>query len=160
MRLDMVIPFEAIQPATWRRLVLRVAAPVGGLVDGGLDVHRAALHARAPELQHLMREAIIMHSEAINGNQHAIRAPELQHLELEHGHHALSQLEKTQVGEEGARRTHQRRGAIGGRAERRLLERMQHLMREAIRRNQWQSVHARQPEEGGHQSQSMGVVIT
>ena len=101
-----------------------------------------------------------MQSEAINGNQHAIRAPELEHLELEHGHHALAQLEKTQVGEEGARRTHQRRGAIGGRAERRLLERMQHLMREAIRRNQWQSVHARQPEEGGHQSQSMGVVFT
>jgi hypothetical protein len=31
----------------------------------------------------LMREAIIMHSAAIDGNQHAIRAPELQHLPRE-----------------------------------------------------------------------------
>ena len=94
-----MVPSEAVEPAARRRLVLGTAAAVRWLVEGGLDVHGAALH---------------------------LRAPELEHTHLEDAHHAVPKRQQAQVRVEGTRGPHERRRAVEPRAARRLLHGMQH----------------------------------
>jgi hypothetical protein len=74
-------------PADARSVSSLVSSPARRLEGRGLESEPEPMGEPLEDLWEplavLMREAIIMQSAAINGNQHAIRAPELQHLPRE-----------------------------------------------------------------------------
>ena len=74
-------------PAVSRSVSSLVSSPARRLEGRGLESEPEPMGEPLEDLREplavLMREAIIMQSAAINGNQHAIRAPELQHLPRE-----------------------------------------------------------------------------